>query len=274
MIISLSQEVINMAKTKQEKEIGKALKPGNVSFITKCKNLRALTKLSKIICESVVLEFDDTGLVIKNVDEKVTHGGYLHLSVDGMTDYKCKKDGVNVGIEILELHEFMMVCKISEDITCHIDEATMKAVFSNGKLTRDINLSDNFKNWSTGRQQSMNTEYPRTFDEIESEDIIIAMKGVEDVNNEIVIFESNKSGFIVKAQVSGDDIEIPFNKYKEKAGFPDSSKFPVNQVKTIIKHTNGKISLSMGDNIPLGIDWNPEENVQATFMVAPRVGGD
>ncbi len=267
-------------RSKRQKKVESEMAPFEVSFTTTCNRLRELTKLTRVITNHAVLEFNKEGLEIKTVDEKVTHSGHILLSNDGMDKYKCKPKDVKFGMNFEILSNFLANVSPKTEIECRFDGNTMMAYLKADNLNKQIELLDNFKDWKEWRQQDVNPDYPNTFKEISTRDLKIAMKGVSDVNEDEVYFESNKSTFIVKAVDEGDEIEIPFidgsndeqlTKHDKASKTFIKSKFPVSQVNGIVKVMKDKATISLGDNMPVEFSWFPDENMGAVFMVAPRV---
>ena len=267
---------------KTEKKIEKEMALPQVSFSTTCNRLRELAKLTRVICDNAVFEFDKDGLEVKTVDKGVTNSGNVIISSDGLDNYKCKPSEAKFGMDFDLLASFLANLKPKDDVECKFDGETLMAHFRAGNLNKKIELRDDFKDWKEWRQQDVNPDYLNVFKEISTADLVIAMKGVEDVNDDEVMFESNKITFIVKAMVETDEIEIPFidgsddanlSKHDKKSKTFVSSKFPVGQVKGIVKTMKDKATVSLGDNMPVEFSWYPEDNMGATFMVAPRVKG-
>lgn len=261
-------------KTKTQKKIEAEMKPGKVSFKTTCGQLKALTSLTMIITKKAVLEFTPSGLEVRVVDEKVTHAGHITLTAEGMEGYGLGKNKTEFlcGIDLKHLHEFLGNLNVKDEVECDFDEEKMRATFKSGNLSRTVELLFSYDDWKTWRKTDLKIQYQHEFKDIDSKDILIGMKGVEDVNDDEVIFESNKSGFLIMAEDNGDDIEVPFGKKGKTKRI--KSKFRVGPVKAIVREMNGKATLSMGEHIPIEFSWFPAENMGATFMVAPLTNGD
>lgn len=269
-----------MAKSKGQKKIEKEMALGKVSFMTTCSRLKELAKLTRVITNFAVLEFNIEGLEVKTVDEKITHSGHIIISSDGMDKYRCKPSEAKFGMNFEILSKFLDSVKPNVNVQCDFDEEKLEALFKAENLNKRIELLGNFKDWKEWRQQEVNPDYANTFKEVSCQDLKIAMKGVNDVNDNEVYFESNKNQFVIKAIDDNDEIEIPFieesndeqlTKHGKGAKKLVKSKFPVGQVNKIVKTMKDKVTVSLGDNMPVEFSWFPEENMGAVFMVAPRV---
>lgn len=269
-------------RSKRVKKVEKEMSLGKVTLSTTCNRLRELAKLTRVICDYAVFEFNQEGLEVKTVDATKTQSGHIILSSDGMDDYSCKPTEVKFGMNFEILSKFLDTVKPKSSVQCVFDGERLEAILKADNLSKKIELKDNFKDWTEWRRQEVNIDYPNVFKEISTKDLKIAIKGVQDVDDEEVFFESNKATFIVKAIVEGDEIDIPFidqsgdnelAKHDKKSKTFVKSKFPVSQINKIVKVTKDKATISMGDNLPVEFSWYPEENMCAVFMVAPRVKG-
>ena len=263
-------------KTKKEKRLEERIAtPGIVTFTIKCGKLKELVKIVHVIVDEAVLEFSTEGVTVKTVDEKMTYAGEVSITMDGFTNYECRKEGVKLGFKVNKLMEFVVGVKPSDLIECEFNDETLKATFRAGNLSREIKLFDDFTTWTTWRKSNVNITHPHTFEGVDNLDITNALKGAEDVNGSEVLFESTKKGFRVRSEDDNktDEIDIPFG-FDGKDKKVMTSKFPIDQVRNAVKVSNGKVQMAMGDNLPLTISWVPDEGMTAYFLISPLVGGD
>ncbi|MFB6088609.1 MAG: proliferating cell nuclear antigen (pcna) [Candidatus Aenigmatarchaeota archaeon] len=234
----------------------------------------SISTISEIIGEGL-FKVDDSGISLKAADRSMVAVVDFNLKSDVFDEYECDEE-TSIGVNIENLLEIMKRGSGSDSLTLELSEGENQLkIVVKGNSTRSFSLP--LLDISEG-------ETPETeqldFDADLSIKSEILKQGINDADivGDSVILKANSSEFIMTTDSDNSSVEVTLDKNSE--GLKDleaeeevRSRYPLEYLKKMIKASkiSETVSLKMGSDFPLKMEFSQPEKVSMGFVLAPRV---
>lgn len=264
-------------KTKLEKKIAESKKLDEISFKIMSGYIKDICKLVKTLRGMALFEFSkDSGLTVKFIDPQHTRAGTILMSNKAFYGkVKMNKKEITFGVKIADLDSIVKLADQYETIEFSLVGTQIKMTV--GNLHRSFEILDS-SDTPHFRTDEVNLEHDITFD-IDSGDLKQAIKHTELVGHKLTIRGSEHLLIIEGDDGIGDSVEGRFisKEAQEQTGLKTyikdpktvDSSFEIDVIKPIVEVAKKEVKLHMGESVPIAIEWFPQDNMGATFFVAP-----
>jgi len=218
-----------------------------------------------------VFKISKTGIELKSMDSANVALVDLHLLATGFKEFEVEKE-IEIGVNIADLTSVLRRAKATDSITLELKDNTLNISFS-GNIKRSFNIP-----LLDLRQESKtpNLDFPVSI-ELKTHVIEDGISDAEIVSD-AVILEADPDMFIMRAEGDLRKTELKLEKGDESlvglnAKDHVKSTFPLDYLRRMVKAA--KISestkISLGNDYPMRMDFNVENKVALSFILAPRI---
>ncbi|MFB6075646.1 MAG: proliferating cell nuclear antigen (pcna) [Candidatus Aenigmatarchaeota archaeon] len=234
----------------------------------------SISTISEIIGEGL-FKVDEDGISLKAADRSMVAVVDFNLKSEVFDEYECD-DETAIGVNIENLLEILKRGSGSDSLTLElVEDKNQLKMTMKGNSTRSFSLP--LLDISEG-------ETPETeqldFDANLSIESDILKQGINDADivGDSVILKANSSQFIMTTDSDNSSVEVTLDKDSEGLMDLESeeevrSRYPLEYLKKMIKASkiSKTVSLKMGPDFPLKLEFSQPEKVSMSFVLAPRV---
>ncbi len=234
----------------------------------------SLQSISNVITEGV-FQFSEDGVDLVAADPAMVAMVDLHIEPDAFDTYDCDGE-TKVGINIEELYSILRRANASDTVTLALNEEESKfSVTMQNSSTRNFSLA--LLNLDEG-------DIPST-DDLEftvaadiATDVLADAIGDAAVVGDAVTVSSDGESISVAAE--GDSADATFTIKEGSDGLMEldadgdaHSMFSLDYLNKIIKakKLSDTVTVSMGEDFPMRLDFEVPETLQLGFILAPRI---
>lgn len=234
----------------------------------------SISTISEIIGEGI-FKINKEGISLKAADRATVAVVDFNLKSKVFDEYECDKEA-NIGINIENLLEILKRGSGSESLTIELpeDENQLKITMK-GESTRSFSLPL----LDISKSEAPETGQLDFTAEISIKSDILK-QGINDADivGDSVVLKVNNSEFILTTGSDSSSVEMKTDKDSEgllelKSEEEVRSRYPLEYLKKMIKASkiSDTVSLKMGSDFPMRLEFIQPDKVKMGFVLAPRV---
>ena len=232
------------------------------------KNFKDVLMNTELFIDEVKFELDSEGMRFRGLDK--SHVSFISVIIDSdyFTDF-------NIDVPcscICDTNELVKVLKRAKNddkLLLSFDDTDLELQFINGNVRRKFKIRQVDMVYDSPDKPQI--RFPETF-EVSIKQFIESIKDAELYSDKVKL-QTNDNQFSI---ISDGDLGDYKSNLELSENVRDcSSVFSLEWLKKIFKtNIGGDVKISMGDNMPLFLEFDDKLGLRAEFLLAPRIEND